>query len=555
MKQNSQIQALCFRYVLPFYYELSFNEALELVQSQEKLGKWEKVYTDTESQESDLFEYIREEFLFEKGEANVSDEKGGACWRWAKDQSNKKAKPILELLYFEQRINKTHKELPPHLNISVAEMGLILYKNHLGMLWYEISVPYDVMNVDQLIRFQNCVKELNRAYGRVHFWEKCSAEPDYGIAIPNVKGRFIDPLTNGKADYITPFLMGKWLKDQIGFLENSFDNKRLRFFAERKSAYPGVIMNGMETACGLQYFKKDFPGIEENETKKEYRKRLMDSMGNVPEMVPDKPLLFSYCLLDLVEESMPDYTFRLGNGYTPAYLVSEEARQEIRHPFANAWWSASQEGVAYCAKVTPENIETFRNIISRKIRIDYFTLYLKVLYQSFSLLIFAERIQKEVPASMAGKDETAFTEPITKLLGEISLFLTKSMATSVSHIHHQSEFYNYLKQRLRVKEDVESVTAGMNALEVLMREESGDAERQRDNKMQTILAMFTLLGLFSALADCKSFFDNFESLQGIYYFCLAAIFIIGGFTIIYVREVFPMIFHDLKNLLKKKMKK
>ena len=119
-------------------------------------------------------------------------------------------------------------------------------------------------------------------------------------------------------------------------------------------------------------------------------------------------------------------------------------------------------------------------------------------------------------------------------------FLTKSMATSVSHIHHQSEFYIYLKKQLRIKEDVESITAGLNALDSLQREqrlrkenrrlaEEWKAEQKRDHdemierqkrenrekksdaKIQAIMGLFALLGISSAFVDCSDFITKFAS--------------------------------------------
>jgi uncharacterized membrane protein YcjF (UPF0283 family) len=112
------------------------------------------------------------------------------------------------------------------------------------------------------------------------------------------------------------------------------------------------------------------------------------------------------------------------------------------------------------------------------------------------------------------------------------------MATSISHIHHQSEFYLYLKQRLRILDDVNSVTSGLNALDVLQREQrhreenkriadewKAEQERDReerlerercearekksDNKIQAIM------GLFGTLAIASAFVDSFDFISEI----------------------------------------
>lgn len=159
-----------------------------------------------------------------------------------------------------------------------------------------------------------------------------------------------------------------------------------------------------------------------------------------------------------------------------------------------------------------DNEKVFTKVIPGKIRRDYFALYLKVLYQSYSLLIYAEKIQSEISADTRSYLNEYMNQDIEKLFVEINLFLTKSMATSVSHIHNQSEFYVFLKKQLRIQEDVESVTAGLAALDTLQRKQreqearetraqNEDREKRRDEKTQAIMGLFALLGIFSAFLD------------------------------------------------------
>ena len=556
MEKSKQIKALCLRYVIPFNYQLSFEEAVDLVRHQEttlqirdkedktkRIEKRQRLWTehraDMDTSESDLFDYIREEFLFGAASDPVPEKKGGLSWlHWQSGLLGGTGEKILNLQYFEKPLTAKDEQLPASVKLSVTNMGLTLFRNRFGMLWYEIELPVKKLNSDQLLLFQNRFKELNHTFSQGCFWEECKAEPDYGIVIGG---------KDAHKRYIAPILMGRWVRAQMAFLGD------VNYFAQRRSAYASLVIQDMTAAGGLKNEKKELPEMEKDQ--------LRQMLEAEPAFVPDKPLLFSYCLLADGEdgssgrEDIATFAFRFANGYMPAYLYSPEVAGQMRQPFENAFWYASQEGAAYCALVRPENEQTFNSTILQKVRTDYFTLYLKSLYQSFSLLIYARRIQKEIPAEIRDRRADAFTEPVTKLLGEISLFLTRSMATSVSHIHHQSDFYVYLKQRLRVKEDVESVTAGMNALEVLMREQAEEAEKQRDYRMQGILALFTLLGIFSALADCRGFFENLEMPHGPYLFFIVCIIIISLITIIYVRDVFIMIIKDLIKMIRLLVKK
>ena len=68
-----------------------------------------------------------------------------------------------------------------------------------------------------------------------------------------------------------------------------------------------------------------------------------------------------------------------------------------------------------------------------KIRNDYFPLFIKALYQSYSLLLFGRKIQEEIPAEHIEKMSDEDYERIAKRYGEIAS-LSPSMAASVSHI-------------------------------------------------------------------------------------------------------------------------
>jgi hypothetical protein len=260
----------------------------------------------------------------------------------------------------------------------------------------------------------------------------------------------------------------------------------VRYFAERKSAWNSIL-------------KKS--GCAADDGQKETR------------MAPDKAILFSYYALRASGEDDPRergaLAYELTNGYNDRYCCSDETLAAMKHPFGNVIFYATQEGAAYLAWIDEKSRQVFGSTIYTKVKNDYFTLYLKVLYQSFSLLIYAQKIQAEISVNQGKKSGSSLSESMTGLLEEINLFLAKSMATSVSHIHHQSEFYVYLKQQLRIHEDVKSVTAGLDALDTLQKEQNEQRERESDNQISAIMGLFALLGISSALLDCFDFITRF----------------------------------------------
>lgn len=497
---------MCLRYLVPFTYDGEFETACKKIESRIKKPTeseeanqtgdkikyyWEKRLITKNDAESDLYQYIREEFRAVEEEKKAENtEKAGYEWLFLESEERKEytGESIVDLLYFPDGLTKkettkkitekkTKVEIKEYTDkpwkVGVVNVGLLLFRNGLGMLWYEMHLP-DNINSQQLVTFQNKVRELNRNVAPSLWKVENNREPEQGILFKEVTKES----TQGKEvhkTYITPFSMGEWIQDTIGFLQ-------VKYFAERKSA-----------------FEKS-------------------------RMVADKAILFTYASFRKMsafdtEEDRIDLLYHLTNGYNENYHCSKETSKDVKRPFDDVLWYATQEGAAYLAWPSRDNRVTFENVIPSKIRTDYFTLYLKTLYQSYSLLIYADRIQREIPADLQRCMATAAEAGIGELNAQINLFLAKSMATSVSHIHHQSEFYVYLQERLRILEDANSVTAGLNALESLQREqqqreelkreqeeqqkreERENREKESDEKIQAILGAFALLSIISAALD------------------------------------------------------
>jgi hypothetical protein len=325
-----------------------------------------------------------------------------------------------------------------------------------GLFWYELEAG--LPDSAALVQFQNKIRELNR-HGKSILWE-----------VPEKKDQNIEQ----------PFSFGYWIHELLAGLDIG-----VRYFAERKSAWHSMKKN---SGCPQP-----------------------DCAKQADRPAPDKAILFSYYVLrPTYGESSADreaLAYLLTNGYTDSYEYSGETSADMKHPFGNVIFYATQEGAAYLAWAKEPQV--FNTTIYSKFQNDYFTLFIKVLYQSFSLLIYAEKIQREILTERDARGGTPVTGTMTGLLEEINLFLAKSMATSVSHIHHQSEFYVYLKRQLRIHEDVKSVTAGLNALDTLQKEENEKRERESDNQISAIMGLFALLGISSALVDCFDFITRF----------------------------------------------
>lgn len=465
MDKAYRINTTCFRYIIPFKFNGPFEHAVECVDSMES---WNRVLNSSYTSDSDLYDYVKNEFHFDDAES-ISDNKSGFAW------SN--TNTTKELVYYvDENIE---------VSIQISESGLLLFRNHLGLFWYELTVPENTLDSAQLIKFQNVARALNSTRKAV-IWKTLDTKEDYSV--------------EKNTTYVKPFSFGKWIHETINFLD-------VAYFSERDNFYEKMM-------------QKSFDSFTYQE-------------ASIAKKLPNKAILFSYVSLNDKELTTTfdkcSYIYHITNGYTEDYHCSDEVMHTIQQPFKDAYWYATQEGTSYVVWPSEDNKDFWDNyLVNKRIRSDYFTLYLKVLYQSFSLLVYAERIQSEI-SSISGKYLSENEDKnITKLCAEINLFLAKSMATSVSHIHHQSEFYVYLKKQLRIHDDVKSVTSGLNALDVLHREQDKiEAEKQlrereerdkmSDAKLQHSMEVLSILSVFSALIDCFDIIANFNLSDGEYW--------------------------------------
>ena len=244
---------------------------------------------------------------------------------------------------------------------------------------------------------------------------------------------------------------------------------------------------------------------------------------------PDKALIFNYVLLQqqetITDQQLQKTAFWLANGYTQNYLPSAQALAEGIHPFEDVCLYASRSGCGYYAAVNDGNRAFFTGNFNDNIRKDYFFLYLLTLYQSFSLMHFSEICSTEFPS-----DPTLYNESpeigarLDALVSELNTFLMKGMHSSVSSVQHHNDFYNYLTARLMIREDIESIKIGTEALveiqhsrreraEAKLREAEAEAEKQRDRRQNIALAVLSLFSLFAVFGEIHELYWNIVKLQ------------------------------------------
>jgi hypothetical protein len=484
------VKATCLRYVVPFKYKGDFEGAVNKVDEQKV---WVRKVAKLGGSESDLYKYVKGEFLFDET-GGTSTKKSGYEWIYYRsDESDKKdGKKIAKISYVP---GGAADKL---LDIYINNVGLYLFRNGFGFAWYELGISAKNLESDILKKLQNEIREINRHY--VTLWRETTERPRFGYISGGVEGYL---------RYTEPFSFGHWINELFGFLD-------IEYFAIRKSAYRNMIKSAMSDIK-----KKGYEVVEED-----------IENATWDEVAPDKAILFSYAALGQVEDDNLEnhelLSYHIANGYSESYHMSRYLSADMKHPFENVVWYATSEGVAYLAWPQKDNVEVFNSTMVNKFKTDYFTLFIKILYQSYSLLMYAEKIQNEISAVHSNDVDD---DNITSLYEEINRFLTKSMATSVSFVQHQSDFYIYIKKQLHVKEDVESINAGLNTLNSILSEqrmlrqwteekerdkkeqEAAKEEEKRDNKLQTGIGLLSILAICSALVDSYDFISKFSIIQ------------------------------------------
>ena len=236
--------------------------------------------------------------------------------------------------------------------------------------------------------------------------------------------------------------------------------------------------------------------------KRFYPGRIHCSNSGYSTKVPDKALLYTYYIAfgDMDTQELLKLNYRLSSGYDTKYKLPNSIVENCFTPFENVVWKITKEGCG-CSVNTDENDSFFTRLFVDKVRNDYFILYLLLLYQSYSLLMYAEKIELKMSANpefyLNSKDDTK----IQRLLAEMNTFTMKSTHASVSHIQHQNDFYEYGMTRLRIREDAESVVAGAESLDEMQNLVEAKEKEKNDSVINTALALLSVWAFFSAISD------------------------------------------------------
>ncbi len=340
---------------------------------------------------------------------------------------------------------KYTKEDNSQTNISSERIGLILFKTGIGFWWIEIKLN----NRSIFIDFTNEFKELARA-NRI------------GMEITKT----IEKNTEVPKDAF-------------------FHNEKIYKIVD--DTFRGVMVKEQLDLLGCNY-------------------EFVSSRSTGYGLLPDKALLFNYAIFNDSKDFDKD-VYHLTRGYSYKYRIANSSLEEMMHPFDNVIMYATSEGCGYYGvkKVQVDTVVEYSKVAK-----DYFTLYILALYPSFSILRFSDRIARRL--MLSPKEYSRYSKSIYNESNDLNteiIFLSKSIYSSVSFVQHQNDFYNYVVQKLRIREGIGSISTGIEALRDMQRNLNAEETEKRERVLNVILAIIGIVGVLqsvSAVLDIISYF-------------------------------------------------
>ncbi len=410
----------------------------------EKDSSW--VIKDSSKEiESDVYEYVRKSFITSSNEDDDHSIKIGCLYEY----KSKALSGNFKVKYIHEGYS---------LQFRINQVMLALFQTGIGFIWFQPVVDGGFKNVEEAIDFNYHIKEMARDEKNNYLFkeEVFDITGDEDISEKDI-------IPGGKKyKKNMPFYLGVWIDDIV------------RSISRNITYYPSRTM----------------------------------SIDDERRILPDKFVLFQCGIIEQSTDVVQSIVY-LTKGYKSSYQLVEDIETQIFKPFENVRYYASSEGCGFFAIGGEKTPDFFRSGLT-KISNDYYMMYLLALYQNYTLLRYSDLISNKLSSDRYDykRYSKKLEENLDDITTELNVFLAKSVYSSVSHIQHQNEFFNYVSDRLLIRENIKSVTAGIEALnniEGCLYEE----EVEKKNKyLNFCLTVVSGLALFSAFNDINELLIN-----------------------------------------------
>lgn len=242
--------------------------------------------------------------------------------------------------------------------------------------------------------------------------------------------------------------------------------------------------------------------------------------------IDNKPLVFSYLLLDQMDHDFGKLLFNLRTNFKSSYQVPQEQYElqqtnGVFHPFENVWWGTSLNATVCCAALT-ENAKTnefFQTTFTSNLRETYLQLFLLRQHQRYCMQKLQKRYAQAGTELLGVRGENipkAYKE-ITALRERAIAFKLRCMFSDPTTVEHINKYDSFLRSNLRIpqamrdfEDSVEQLTRAATTLKERMdKHEQKQRDKQRRKRDNMI---FAFTALWAALVGFDSAWDIAEKL-------------------------------------------
>lgn len=215
-------------------------------------------------------------------------------------------------------------------------------------------------------------------------------------------------------------------------------------------------------------------------------------------------------------DSSDDLTnlFLLRKGYSHAYKYANSYGDEIMTPFQNSTWGGCAEGCSNIIRLTDEQETDFFAMEIHKQKLDsYFYIYILVLYQHYTLMGYTNEISR-LPNNIPCFQSEEWSLQLNNIVDDINVFQMKYLATQISYVSHQNEFYSLLRKKLRINETKNELANAMQSVKEIVEHNKNIRLELDKRKKERKWFWFTIVsGIFV-------FIQTFNNIIGIYSFLI-----------------------------------
>ncbi len=195
------------------------------------------------------------------------------------------------------------------------------------------------------------------------------------------------------------------------------------------------------------------------------------------------------------KESYAKELYYLRRCYNESFLYAEDEKKEaseIFSPSPDVHWGVSPEAAACVVCPTKGRVDFIRTTFYKNFNAQYLFMYVLLLHQKYMLYLFLTQI------GVGMSNDLKMLERYRKQLYE---FETDFVFTQVTEVEQYQRLYTHMSEAFALKRMFKDVHEPLISLGQVRQKEAEKAQEHRSKKLSFALALFSMIGLISALTD------------------------------------------------------